>query len=80
MHPPLHKENSESLWDGIPFIKKATENATENERARDAAQIWKKKVVASKKSRQYNRVGKVLFPIALTTGTILYFVYSLFHD
>ena len=80
MHPPHSKENHESLWDGIPFIKKAAEHANENEPARDAAHIWKKKVKASRKSRKYNRIGKVVFPIVLSIGTILYFVYSLLDN
>ena len=75
-HRSLQKENSESLWDGIPIIKKAAENASENELARDAALIWKKKVAATKRSRKYNQIGKIIFPIALITGTLLYFIVS----
>ena len=71
-----NKVNNESLWDGIPFIKKATENVSDNEIARDAALIWKKKVTATRKRKKYNQIGKFAFPVVLTIATFLYFLFS----
>ena len=69
------------------MIKKATERACEcervsieNELARDAASIWKKKVEATKRSKKINRIGKVAFPIALTIATFMYFIGSYMYQ
>ena len=76
LDPATQKAHNESLWDGIPFIKKATENASEHELARDATLIWKKKVSATRRRKKYNQIGKVAFPVVLTIGTVLYFLLS----
>ena len=76
MQPSTNKVTNESLWDGIPFIKKATENVSEHEIARDAALIWKKKVTATRKRKKYNQVGKFAFPVVLTISTFFYFLFS----
>ena len=76
LHSSTNKVNNESLWDGIPFIKKATENVSDNEIVRDAAVIWKKKVTATRKRKKYNQIGKFAFPVVLTIATFFYFLFS----